>query len=350
MFEIDFLPVANSAEDAGTKSGDAIAARFHDHAGQQRVIVIDAGFQATGQELVEHIVEYYQTEYVDLAISTHPDGDHINGLSTVIEELEVGELLVHQPRAHAGSSASFVTNIEAVDSLIETSIRHHTVVSSPFTGKTRFDGILRILGPDRVFYEQLLDEHIDDERSGARSLNLTRAARKFRNIFADAVSLIPFEETLTDFGETTPRNETSVVTLLTIDGQRILFTGDAGQRSLSRIADEYERQVGSFKDSPLSIIQVPHHGSRRNIGPTLLDRILGPRGLPHSNTEGIVSAARDAPKHPSAKVTNAFLRRGASITVTAGRTVCCPNGVAMRPGWGPAPVLPPLDEGSEEDD
>ena len=32
-----------------------------------------------------------------------------------------------------------------------------------------------------------------------------------------------------------------------------------------------------FDFSRLRIVQIPHHGSKRNVGPKILDRILGPK-------------------------------------------------------------------------
>nr|WP_315260158.1 MBL fold metallo-hydrolase [uncultured Duganella sp.] len=39
----------------------------------------------------------YQTNRVDYVVNSHPDGDHASGLSVVLEELDVGQLRMHQP-------------------------------------------------------------------------------------------------------------------------------------------------------------------------------------------------------------------------------------------------------------
>ena len=182
-----------------------------------------------------------------------------------------------------------------------------------------------------------------------RSARVARA--RARNLLERALEWLPSEETLTDNGTTSARNKSSVVTLLDVDDQHVLFTGDAGQRALSRVVDEYEARVGLFSAYPLHVLQVPHHGSRRNVGPTLLDLILGPRWQGYTDTSAIVSAAKDAPKHPSPKVTNALQRRGATVVVTAGQTICHRSAATPpRPGWGPAAPVPPLAEGDDLDD
>lgn len=97
-YEVDFL-----GTDSESKSGDAIAIRFGSLKGsrdEQTVVVIDGGFNDDGARLVDHIRSHFGTDRVDLVISTHPDQDHINGLETVLNELDVDELWLHQPWEH----------------------------------------------------------------------------------------------------------------------------------------------------------------------------------------------------------------------------------------------------------
>jgi hypothetical protein len=98
--------------------------------------------------------------------------------------------------------------------------------------------------------------------------------------------------------------------------------------------------------------QVPHHGSRRNIGPAVLDAIVGPR-LPFgsaSKATAYVSAAPEAgPKHPSANVTNAFRRRGVQVVATQGNSLCYSRNAPQRYGWGPATALPLSAEETENE-
>ncbi len=116
-YEIDFLPVEN-AEGNSRKSGDAIAARLLLADGGRRVIVVDGGFRGIGDNLVDHIHQLYHTDVVDIVISTHPDADHINGLERVLTNMNVRELLIHNPHNHVANVADF-ENIEAVDKLLD---------------------------------------------------------------------------------------------------------------------------------------------------------------------------------------------------------------------------------------
>lgn len=188
--EMDFLPVTSQSGEGTTKSGDAIVGRLVDAFGRQKVFVVDAGFQNTGDDVLAHLGAYYETDVVDLAISTHADGDHLNGFLTVIERGTVRELMIHQPRLHAVSGISRFTNLEAVDDLLAAARRRGTLVSSPFTGEQRLDGHLTVLGPDKDFYEQKLADSLDEAAPGTKSLNLAAAARGLRNLLDGAIVML----------------------------------------------------------------------------------------------------------------------------------------------------------------
>lgn len=348
MHEIDFLSVEN---EAGSKSGDAIALRFwSDALGRMAVVVIDAGFRDTGQRLVDQIRTRYQTSRVDLAISTHPDGDHLNGLQTVVESLDVVELFIHRPREH-GLDARAYPNLEAIDALIAAAAYHGTRVTEPFAGEQRFNGLLTVLGPSHYYYEQLLAESLAEAAGTGGQTALAAGAlsaggrlmAKAANLLERALAYWP-AETLGEDGVTSARNNTSVVTLIRPAQERWLLTGDAGIPALHAALDHYERMYGPISTAPFSFVQVPHHGSRRNVSPSLLDRWLGPRGAGFATPLAFVSSAKADPKHPSPKVTNAFARRGARVYATEGRNLHEGHGTPPRPDYGPATEVGPLVE------
>lgn len=356
MYEIDFLPV-ESKSGPGSKSGDAIAIRFTvENEGREAIVVIDAGYSAVGEDIVDHIRAYYNSDQVDLVISTHPDADHLNGLAVVIEQLDVRELWVHQPRLHRNDVSDF-SNLEALDNLLTVARRRGVAVAEPFEYKTNFGHQLVVLGPTMAYYEELLDQHLAEARAGAtRSMatSIGAALSKAVSLAGSALdwvlSFLP-EETLTDEGDTGPRNNSSTIVLLRVDGHHLLFTGDAGIQALERAADSYDEIFGSFADAPLELIQVPHHGSKHNVGPTILNRILGSPTAPHAGktVTAVCSSAKASKKHPAARVVNAFSRRGCDVVATEGKTICAPHLVPTRPGWGPIPPIPPLDESADDD-
>lgn len=98
----------------------------------------------------------------------------------------------------------------------------------------------------------------------------------------------------------------------------VLLTADAGVNALWWALDYAEAQGVDL--SSVDLVQVPHHGSRSNVGPTVLNRLLGPR-LPVGSARkryAVASVPKDDEKHPRKMVMNAFLRRGAPVCKTQG--------------------------------
>lgn len=347
MYEIDFLPV-ESDQGGSTKSGDAITGQLWLDTNSSRTFVVDGGFSTVGEDLVNHIKTYYSTAHIDLVVSTHPDADHLNGLLYVIENMSVGELLIHRPRDHMSPNDSmYFTNIEKVDTVIAAATARGVTVTEPFTGLTRWNGQFRVLGPTRDYYDELLANSIADERAGTAAQARARKSLQAlvtsgMDLLGKALSYLPQIETLAENPETTHRNNSSTVITFTDNASRVLLTGDAGVPAMEHAALEYERVYGDFEYAPVTLLQVPHHGSRRNLSPSLLDRIVGPRGG-ESDIKAVASSAKASPKHPSPKVVNALLRRGVHVVATEGRTVCFQSGMT-RPGWSPMESLGPLDE------
>ena len=346
MLEIDFLPV-ESETGPGSKSGDAIALRLTDQ-GIDRVVVIDAGYTAIGQNVCQHVRTYFNASHIDLLISTHPDADHLNGISVILEGMTVGELMIHRPRLHRIDVTEY-SNIETIDRIIALAQSEGVTITEPFAGVTRFNGGVRILGPTPGYYETLLSAAIQETKSGqvalagsATSGILQRAA----NLIERTMTYLPFE-TLTDESDVSARNNTSAITLLTDGDRRALFTGDAGVEALTSAATEYETTVGAFDEAPLTFFQAPHHGSRRNLGPTILNRILGRPGANFRQVLSFISSAKASLKHPSPKIVNALSRRNCEVYATEGRAIHQGYDAPVRPNWSTITPLPPLDESDE---
>jgi beta-lactamase superfamily II metal-dependent hydrolase len=318
-YEVDFLAVGEES-----KSGDAIAIRYGNLDGprdEQTVIVIDGGFRASGEKLVDHVLNRYGTNRIDMVLASHADQDHVSGLEIVLEKMYVDQLLMHQPWRHSETltearSAGFRTlnasrrlqeSLREASDLEQIAKDKGVTIIEPFAGMSTPDGRFRILGPSEDYYEELLPQILGP--AGVRGM-----ARSLLEAATDKISsaLHPEDlehETLRDDGETKPSNNSSVISLLTIDGKKLLFTGDAGIPALEHVLDLLE--AGGFQPGDLSFVQVPHHGSRRNVGPAVLDRLLGEKGQSECHSTAFLSAAKKNPenKHPSKKVLNAFRRR-----------------------------------------
>jgi beta-lactamase superfamily II metal-dependent hydrolase len=341
MYEVDFLPAGK-----GGRHGDAIAMRFTRPGGAGYAhVIIDAGFEENGEALVEHVQRYYNTSSIDLAIVTHPDGDHIGGMGVVIRKLDVGTLWIHRLKDRGGAG---LPAADAVVDLIGVAEDNGTEVHEPFAGAWAFEGALMVLGPTEDWYGELVGEQQVEAReraAGARpTSSLAEAARLLGQRFLAALPLIeiPFH----DAGGTNPRNNSSAITMLTVDGHRLLFTSDGGVPALERAWDWLELNTGDTR-AP-DFVDLPHHGSRHNASSAILDRILGPTGQAPTRM-AFVNVGPGASKHPSPRVTNGFMRRGYQVGQTAGRPICHHSpGVPVRPGWVQLIPMEPLDESQEE--
>jgi beta-lactamase superfamily II metal-dependent hydrolase len=344
VYEVDFLPVGNAG-----RHGDAIAMRFtRPDNGQYAHVIIDAGFDENGDALVEHVQRWFNTRSVDLAILTHPDGDHIGGMGTVIRKLDVGTLCVHRLRDRGGDG---LPAADAVDELIQVAEENGTAIHEPFAGSHAFGGGLRILGPTEEWYAELVaaQQLEAGERAAAKRvapaegrLGVAEAARLLGQRFLAA---LPGEVEFDDAGGTNPRNNTSAITLVQVDGYRMLFTADAGVPALDRAWDWLVENIGDA--TPPGFVQLPHHGSRHNASSALLDRILGETGQAQTKT-AFVNVGPDAKKHPSPRVANGFMRCGHRVYQTKGITIHHHSADAPDRGWPPVTPLEPLDETQED--
>jgi len=350
QFEIDYLGVGN-----GENSGDAIGIRFGNLSAkdpaQQHIVIIDGGYKESGEELVQHIKDLYGTNYVDLMISTHPDGDHIAGLAVVIQRLTVQTLLMHKPWTRPVSNdlnkevaAAKKSCAQAVD-LEDLAARKGVTIAEPFAGGSiQFtdQAQMIILGPDEDYYTGLLGgfEHNKDfeeiiKHAFERSISGTAAILK-----SIKESLDPTSETLDHVHKNTSNeNNSSTVLYFNIAGHGLLFTGDAGIEALHRAAD-YAANLG-LDLTNLRFLDVPHHGSKHNVDTALLDRV--------NAQTAYISAAAASKKHPSPRVVNALLRRGMNVFTTQNGGIRHNFNSPARPNWSPIQPLTFVEEFEDED-
>ena len=341
-YEIDFLAVGDKSQ-----SGDAIALRWGDLLGNgsQFIAVIDGGFGKNGEQLAELIKEHYGDPHtIDLVVSTHPDSDHVGGLSHILSEFQVKVLWLHQPWNHNIASKfkdQRATNrsigermketCEPAWNLFEQAKEEGVEVQEPFALQNMdihsHGGMLRILGPTQDYYKELLPEFYGMPETKAAS----RAEGAFAQAFQKAVNFVQelWEwDSIDNSGETSARNNSSVILEFVYGKERFLFTADAGIPAL-------QNACGLTGKEDLAFIQIPHHGSRRNVGRDVLDNLVGKK-LPRGESRGIpayVSCAVENPdhKHPNKRVLNAFTRRGCQCFSTAGRSIWFRRGAPGRP-------------------
>ena len=363
-YEIDYLPVAKNADE---KDGDAIAMRFWNESPRESLVVtVDGGTRDSGKAMVEHIREYYPKAAVDIAILTHPDADHASGLRDVLEELPVGLLLTHIPWSHAAEildvvkaadQRATVESIEtrlkdafpaAVESL-ELAYQKGVNVLEPFAYPTSFEvhpsTHLHLLGPNKADYlNRWLPNYDCLPVQPQRQASLLEKVFKATEKAVRWVSETWDSELLLDPGpdEVTAENSSGAILAFRQSDKCLLFCGDAGVDALNS-AILHGHKTGLRIDG-YTFFHVPHHGSRHNVGPTLLNALFGSRRPDenHPKTKmAFVSAHGSDPKHPSRRVTNALNRRGVTIVACEGSCkLHHSNDAPPRSGWSAATPIP----------
>lgn len=352
--EIEFAPVGEAS-----KPGDAIIVRYGDPQNYE-LMLVDGGTNETGEKLVAHLKKHFG-EHVQLAhvVLTHSDADHACGLREILGGIPVGKLWLHIPwlvaadARHLFKNKSWtVANLEAaikkeydlIGELVDLATEANVEVSMPFQGASI--GPFRVLSPSRQTYVHLVpqfDRTPDPDQEAIEAAGLwigkqpSTLAKILEKIVSKAQKWVTEtwdHELLKDGGITSASNESSVILYGDFgDNRRVLLTGDGGVRALTWAAD-YAEKAGLVLQR-FSFTQIPHHGSRRNVGPTILNRILGPIQPETAATRftAFVSAPEKDDTHPRKMVLNAFKRRGARVIATQGNWIIHYGGFPMRDGY-----------------
>jgi beta-lactamase superfamily II metal-dependent hydrolase len=354
--EIEFLAVG-----ANSKPGDAIIVRYGEPDAYE-LMVVDGGHAETGESLVSHLRKHFGRD-ASLAhvVLTHSDGDHASGLRDVLREIPVQNLWLHIPWFLAeearhlfkdkrwtqeGLRAAIKKEYDIISEIVDLAVAAGCKIHYPFRGS--IIGPFYVLSPSRPAYLHLLPQfdktpEPDQDLIENASMWVGKAeasspfAGLFEKLVTKAVTWIDDKwgiEQLRDGGVTSASNESSVVLYGDFgDHRRVLLTGDAGIKGLTWAADCAE--LYGLPLQQFSFVQIPHHGSRRNVGPTILNRLLGGIQPEGSNTRftTFVSAPADDETHPRKIVLNAFMRRGGKVIATQGTNKIHYGGFPKRDGY-----------------
>ena len=357
--EIEFLAIGDK-----TKAGDAIVVRYGE-VNDYRLMLIDGGHAESGDSIVAHLKQYFGPNPVlEHVVLTHSDADHASGLRSVLQQIKVNNLWLHVPWFLAEEAcALFSEKRWTKDGLRQKIKSEYGIISEifdlaqnvgckmyyPFVGSDI--GPFKVLSPSRYAYLYLLpqfDKTPDPDQAAIEAANMwlgkeTSANRLFEAARAAVQSWITeswSHERLKDGGITSASNESSVVMFGKFETGNVLLTGDASVCGLTWAANNAE-QLG-LPLQQFSFVQIPHHGSRRNVGPSILSRLFGNKQQESDPAKftAFVSAPKDDDKHPRRIVLNAFKRRGAKIVATQGSNKIHYGGFPKRAGYSDAEILP----------
>jgi len=340
-FEVDFLPVGT-----GERSGDAIALRYRS-GNNYKIHVIDGGDLEAGELMVEHIRNYYgNPSRIDAVICTHGDKDHCSGLRKIIENFQIGGIWMNRPWKYVNDLIQYISDQRITPDSFDRRLRekfsvlneiekiaddHNIQLHEAFQGT--WIGPFMILAPSKERYLHLIPQFLGLNLS--ENLKLSKyngSEHRTQNFVEESFD----NETLKENVTTSPSNESSIVQISQLVGLRILLTGDAGVQSLNEATNYIKTLIGLIPN--LNLMQIPHHGSRHNISPSILNQWLGEIGN-YSNTCAIASVAQNANTHPRPQVVNALIRRGCNVFSTHGSSLNYSVQMPSRQYWIPAMPL-----------
>lgn len=221
------------------------------------VVLIDGGISYERFDMGRSVVAPYLwnrgIRTIDYVIATHPQLDHVGGLTYVL--------------------------------------RHFNVRHVWGSGDARRELFYQRL--TETLTQQGLTEHV--VRAGRDTVMLGDCALKVLNPFAPPVQRQASSRRL----EGHRLNNRSVVTQVTCGTHKILFAADVEQEALSRMSqDEQSERV--------DVVKVPHHGAGSSLQPEWLDRI--------NPAYAVISVGRhNSYGHPADAVLQAYRARGISV-------------------------------------
>ena len=295
----------------GSKGGDAILIRLFDDKDHEHLVLIDGGYQETGKDIVNYINTECTTKHIDVIFNTHPDRDHISGIVSVLDDddITVGFIVMNRPWKDAKftkqmfedkriTDKSLIKRLkdafDTAETIEEIAKEKEIKIYSGLEGDN-WNNVITVLGPSKTLYKRgLLDSDKTPEsyiEGGLGDYVPTKYSEE-DYVLGRAIEWFDNEKTAAI-------NQTSLVLYLCIGNLKVLFTGDAGKEAINCALDYYDSNVGKSED--FSVVQLPHHGSRKNINPAIINRF--------GNPEYIISCPPDGESegHPSRRLINKIL-------------------------------------------
>lgn len=249
------------AGDQGTGSSDTLLKVHFIDVGQgdaifidygKTEILVDAGNDRDGAAVTSYIKPYVDNS-LDYIIATHPDADHIGGMDVVINSFAVDKII----------DSGFVKNSAAAND----------------------------------YYNAAAAEKCEFVYDNDMSINIGGRVN------------LKIIETGDDYDNA---NDSSVVSMLTYDGFKLLLTGDMGS-----VAEE--RNLSKFAD--VDVLKVGHHGSRYSTSAAFLNKV--------KPEAAVISAGKgNSYSHPHGQTLQRLLDRGTAVygTYKSGTIVLTTDG------------------------
>jgi beta-lactamase superfamily II metal-dependent hydrolase len=302
-FVIDFLYVGD---------GDAIIIWAREPNEADYVFFVDGGNVGNGQKVADHYNQWikpnlYENKLIGF-INSHPHEDHINGLLEILQILD-GEFKFaiyndpveciteeHKERIHKAyidgedpDISHLYETFEQVEKLNNYCTKRGIKRYHAYREEVNFlKGHFKLLSPSKDFYVNMVQYFSDVD-----FLKIVDFSKKPVAADTEDEDLKPCV-IVDESSDASPENLTStVIQLLDSQNRKYIITGDAGVDSF-----DYMESDG-FEASNISLVQLPHHGSRRNVNTKWITQF---------NPEMYIVSAEGNVHHPRRAVINCIKR------------------------------------------
>lgn len=341
-YEIDFIGVS---EEEAKKDADAIAFRWSEHTlygNRWKIVVYDGGLTAHGKALVNLLYRHYfngvNNKEIDAVILSHGDQDHAVGLKEVLNSFKVKALYMNRPWLYKDILYKYIKDRRITKESLERRLKESfpyiydlevlakqkgIPIYQAFQGD-KIEGRITVLSPSLPFYLQEIAEAVEylEEKRMNPSLGLLQKLADSLRTIVNSVSEYWYKDSLREDVTTSPVNEASTIIFGELMDANILLVGDAGIKALDKAIEYAKHSMHKPLDVFVNFMQIPHHGGRHNVSPSILDRLVGPI-LPSQkmgNRVAYVSAAENS-DHPYKMVVNGYVRRGVHVYKTSGKSI-----------------------------
>lgn len=264
------------------KVGDAdviIIRHFVDN--EPYVILIDAGNAGDGLLIKRHLLKYYGSTYINLAICTHPDSDHKDGFFDLLldDEVTIGEFWLTDPacfideqdikryRSHENAvtavrkiwNKSTDSKLNLIDLALDKCIGNVFTVIDGFKHKNL---PITVLGPTADYYGEIVKNMV--AQYGILTYKESSKGDYDEAFRIDDDEIKSVIDTVED---NSPFNASSLIILYQPGDEKLLFAGDANTTSLQMMLEKYKW----LRD--VNLLKVPHHGSCHNLNTYIIDQL-----------------------------------------------------------------------------
>lgn len=280
------------------KDADAFIVYYRTSDNKCHLVLIDAGRYGDGEKVQKHLNTYYSGIPVELAIVTHPDDDHYGGFIYLLEQIKnkakgavkINKFWINDPRKHikvdevqesiqrttlqkrlasiysVGDKNLLILIEETKISTEEVFAGSHKVLFRNVLGylaeklapNTSSQPCFIVLGPTKDYYDEVCKsfryEHVhvvetSEEDDVVDEDDFKQTDECYSKVLDDAPD------------DGSDHNKSSIIVLFqSIEGDKILFTGDASVESFEQMDDAHEKLCHNVQ-----WLKVPHHGSKSNL-------------------------------------------------------------------------------------